>query len=242
MTLLLSVAAVAAGCSSDLDCALSGDCVKGACKCDPGWKTPPLGGTACSAFDLQPALASRPGYRNVSWPSWGGHPVQWRKEDGGDGKWHLFTPQFTNECDVDEWIHNSFIVHAVGEGPRGPWSGGHDVAIPVWAHGSQAVRDPVDGQWLLFFVGGWHYQSDVWQRCNADNATIPWPVEPAGPGEWAAAYKCFSSSYTSLSPASLLRQLQALAPLATAVRSRTPAVGSASPPLHLRSARGRSQR
>ena len=39
-----------------------------------------------------------------------------------------------------------------------------------------------DGTWLLFFVGGWHYPPDQWATCEANNKTIPWPVEPAGPG------------------------------------------------------------
>ena len=77
--------------------------MEGRCACDAGWKDPPGGGTPCSAFDLLPADPARPGYRNESWPSWGGHPVQWPKADGGDGRWHLFTPQFANGCEVDEW-------------------------------------------------------------------------------------------------------------------------------------------
>eukprot|EP01052_Picozoa_sp_SAG31_P013166 SAG31_NODE_786_length_12098_cov_15.117446_14_plen_100_part_01 len=48
--------AAAAKCSSDLDCALAGSCgADGACRCDPGWKTPGDGGTPCSAFDILPA-------------------------------------------------------------------------------------------------------------------------------------------------------------------------------------------
>ena len=124
-------------CASDMDCALAGSCAAdGKCVCDAGWKTPDGGGTPCSAFDLLPADPAAPGYRNDSWPSWGGHPVLWPKgkgsRGGGDGKWHLFTPQFANGCEVDAWIKNSFVVHAVGDSPVGPWRH-HDVAIPVWA-------------------------------------------------------------------------------------------------------------
>lgn len=87
-----------ASCRSRLDCALS-PCVHGKCVCKPGWKNPEsLTGTPCSAFDLLPADPANPGYRNASWPSWGGHPVFWPAASGGDGRWHLFTPQFANEC------------------------------------------------------------------------------------------------------------------------------------------------
>ena len=184
-------------CTTPLDCALSGDCVKGQCVCDKGWVDPPGHGTPCSAFNLLPADPERVGYRNKSWPSWGGHPVLWPKETGveaglgnagagsptaeGDGKWHLFTPQFAQECTVDQWINNSFIVHAVGASPVGPWLH-HDVSVPVWSHGSQAVYNPADKHWLLFFVGGWHYQPNEWFSCTPHNKSVPWPVEPKGPG------------------------------------------------------------
>ena len=42
------------------------------------------------ALDLLPANPAWPGYQNESWPSWGGHLVQWPKTEGGDGLWHLF--------------------------------------------------------------------------------------------------------------------------------------------------------
>jgi hypothetical protein len=121
---------IAAPCTSSMDCALSGDCVNGACVCDVGWITP-KDGPGCSAFDLLPADPANPGYKNESWPSWGGHPVFWPKSKGGDGMWHLFTPQFANECNVDYWVHNSFVIHAVSPNPSGPWEH-HDVAIGVW--------------------------------------------------------------------------------------------------------------
>ena len=76
-----------------MDCALAGDCIKGRCSCDAGWKDPEDGGTPCSAFDLLPVDQEKPGYKNESWPSWGGHPVFWSTKVGGDDQWHLFTPQ-----------------------------------------------------------------------------------------------------------------------------------------------------
>ena len=180
---LASAAAAAHGdeCTTDMDCALSGSCVAGRCVCDSGWKSPSAGGTPCSVFDLLPADPAAEGYRNISWPSWGGHPVQWSSGPGADHKWHLFTPQFANGCTVDQWIHNSFVVHAVGNSPTGPWHH-HDVSIPVWAHGSQAVQEPSTGQWLLYFVGGWHYPPTTWASCEPGHANISWPVEPPGPG------------------------------------------------------------
>jgi hypothetical protein len=118
-----------AECATDLDCALAGSCGDdGRCTCDVGWVTPDGGGTPCSAFDLLPADPKAPGYKNDTWPSWGGHPVLWPKEKGGDDRWHLFTPQFANGCEVDSWIKNSFIIHAVGASPTGPW--GHTELRP----------------------------------------------------------------------------------------------------------------
>jgi pectin methylesterase-like acyl-CoA thioesterase len=90
-------------CTTPMDCALSGSCVAGRCLCDSGWTSPPEGGTPCSVFDLLPADPAAEGYRNTSWPSWGGHPVQWSAGPGADRKWHLFTPQFANGCTVDNW-------------------------------------------------------------------------------------------------------------------------------------------
>ena len=72
-------------------------------------------------------------------------------------------------------------MHAVGDSPTGPWHH-HDVSIPVWAHGSQAVQEPRTGEWLLFFVGGWHYPPTEWASCEPGRANVSWPVEPAGPG------------------------------------------------------------
>ena len=92
--------AVSAGCKDARDCSLSGECVNGRCVCDVGWMNPtrptdpswypPTGitedeeaddtyGTPCSQFDLLPADPALPGYKNGSWPSWGGHPVYWSK-------------------------------------------------------------------------------------------------------------------------------------------------------------------
>jgi hypothetical protein len=91
--------------------------VSGKCVCADGWTNPESPtGTPCSAFDLAPADEKNPGYKNESWPSWGGHPVFWPKDGPagtkGDGQWHLFSPQFAEQCNVDDWVRNSFVFHA----------------------------------------------------------------------------------------------------------------------------------
>jgi len=173
------------------------------------------GGTPCSAFDVAATEPLHPGYRNESWPSWGGRPVRWPASEGGDDKWHLFTPQFAEHCSVDNWVKNSFVVHAVGSGPTGPWTS-TDVALPVWAHGSQAVRHP-DGTWLLWFVGGWHYPPAEWKNCSGSPWVEPpvtsslWPPPASGPGLPATPDGCgpaknagcgirFASSSTPFGP------------------------------------------
>ena len=71
----------------------SGDCINGKCVCDEGWTDPPdcidsIGGCStgppCSYLHLAPADPALPGYKNDSWPSWGGHPQFWSKAKGGD--------------------------------------------------------------------------------------------------------------------------------------------------------------
>lgn len=171
-----------------------GDCISGECVCDPGFTNPVDGGVQCSAFDLGPAAPEQPGYLNDSWPTWGGRPVFYSAAQGGDNLWHLFTAQFAEHCNVDNWVKNSFVAHVVGKTPRGPWT--HlDVAIPVFSHAPQVVRHP-DGTWLLWFVGGWHYPSHDWKNCSDAPWVLPpvdgklWPPPGLGPGEPATPDGC----------------------------------------------------
>jgi hypothetical protein len=168
------LARFSSACNSDIDCSFNGDCVSGICHCDSGWTNPPacidpIGGCStgppCSFFDLEGADPANPGYKNDSWPSWGGHPQFWNSSKGGDDKWHLFTAQFADECNVDKWINNSFVSHSTSEKPNGPWHF-EDISLPPWAHGPQISLTP-DGTWLLFFTGGWYTQSDTWANCSS---------------------------------------------------------------------------
>lgn len=141
---------------------------------------PDNGGPPCSRMALGPADPERPGYRNASWPSWGGHPIKWTHGPGADQRWHLFTPQFANECNVDKWINSSFVVHAVGDSPVGPWSYS-EVTLPPFSHGPQAVLDPVTSEWVLYFVGGWNTKASSWPNCSMPSSR-PYPTPARGPG------------------------------------------------------------
>ena len=52
-------------CQISLDCELNGDCVNGACVCDPAWR-----GKNCEFLALQPAPVQN-GYRVDGTSSWG---------------------------------------------------------------------------------------------------------------------------------------------------------------------------
>lgn len=144
-------------------------------------------GPACSYLDLAPADPTLPGYKNDSWPSWGGHPQFWSKDKGGDDKYHLFTAQFADECNVDKWVNNSFVSHSSSNSPQGPWHF-ENVAIYPWAHGPQIALAP-DGTWLLFFTGGWHTKSENWANCSSPFSDHR-PPPASGPGLGPTADGC----------------------------------------------------
>ena len=86
-------ATAAAGCSTELDCELSGVCVAGACECDLGWS-----GEHCNQLDLLPNPPGQLAYRdtNDSWASWGSSPPI----RTADGTYHLYATRDTDGCPV----------------------------------------------------------------------------------------------------------------------------------------------
>eukprot|EP01064_Diplonema_japonicum_P023344 TRINITY_DN33777_c0_g1_i1.p1 TRINITY_DN33777_c0_g1~~TRINITY_DN33777_c0_g1_i1.p1 ORF type:complete len:395 (+),score=22.96 TRINITY_DN33777_c0_g1_i1:40-1224(+) len=165
---------VALSCTTSEDCALNGDCVNDTCICDPGWGPNPAGGLPCSYLQLDNVSPNQPGYKNESANTWGGRPVYWEK----DQQWHVFTAMFSEGCSVDSWKTNSFIFHATGPSPTGPWTGS-DVSIPIFAHNPQALLHP-DGTWIIYFIGGWHISEADHKNCS--RSPVAWPSQTNGPG------------------------------------------------------------
>eukprot|EP01051_Picozoa_sp_SAG22_P006635 SAG22_NODE_440_length_10484_cov_19.751661_9_plen_429_part_00 len=140
------------GCDTDFDCSLGGECVAGKCKCDPAWH-----GEHCAELNLLPAKATagyNPSANNSA--SWGGNPVL-----GEDGDWHFFGSEFTQGCDVGQWISNSQVIRAVSTtGPGGPYHF-QEVVAPVFHHNANIAKAP-DGMFLLAMLGnGTNYFNDT---------------------------------------------------------------------------------
>ena len=117
----------------------------GACVCDAGWR-----GADCSSLALLPAAplnTQSQAYLNASDNSWGisilAQPI--------DGIFHGFMTELQNNCSLAEYGIASRILHVTSPAPEGPFSVA-DVALPAFAHNSQAVID-TDGASLLFHIG-----------------------------------------------------------------------------------------
>eukprot|EP01060_Flectonema_neradi_P024081 TRINITY_DN3260_c1_g1_i1.p1 TRINITY_DN3260_c1_g1~~TRINITY_DN3260_c1_g1_i1.p1 ORF type:complete len:396 (+),score=44.20 TRINITY_DN3260_c1_g1_i1:60-1190(+) len=183
-TALIASAIAGFTCEGAIDCALNGDCVNGDCSCDAGWENPPnlkQGQYGCSITSFKPVNEGNEGYRNTTSESWGISPVF----NPNDGLWHIFTAQFSGGCPVNSWITNSYVFHAHGPTPLGPWTGS-DVAINIFAHNPQVVLHP-DGTWILFFIGGWHYPVSMRQNCTTSEI---YPEAASGPGMPGTADGC----------------------------------------------------
>ena len=126
----------AAGCANDFDCSLGGECVQGSCKCDATFRGP-----HCVELNLLPAKRDS-GYNPTAnhSASWGGNPVL-----GPDGKtWHFFGSEFTNGCDVGQWISNSQVIRATATEPGGPYHK-QEVVADVFHHSKSGngLRQPL---------------------------------------------------------------------------------------------------
>ena len=157
LAVLLAHAGRAAGCETDLDCSLLGDCQQGACVCDEGW-----GGSDCAALQLlAPAPIALPGAAPGSgadgssyvapdgYSSWGMSVV---RDVDGDGKYHGFVSQFKYGCDLDTWGTNSYVNHVVSSKPSGPWKQA-GIALETWAHNPKVIWDPQEKTWVMYHIG-----------------------------------------------------------------------------------------
>ena len=161
-----SAARSSAPCTSDHDCSLLGACqAGGACACDSGWE-----GATCACAKLKP-LDVALGYQAADDAStWGGRPIQ----DPASGTWHLFVAQFTRQCPLEYWLHNSVVARATSaSGSAGGPYVYAETAFPEFHHNPSIVGPTPDGYYLLFMIG-------VTNASNIVDCTAAVPPPPPG--------------------------------------------------------------
>ncbi len=156
LALALALPRVAhAGCSTDEDCSLLGECQAGACVCDAGWSGPDC---AALALKLSRPIAlpgGAPGDSGSSYvapdgySSWGMSVV---RDVHGDGQYHGFVSQFKYGCDLDTWGTNSYVNHVVSDRPSGPWKQA-GIALETWAHNPKVIWSAQDKTWVMYHIG-----------------------------------------------------------------------------------------
>ena len=160
--IVVALARVAApACVDASSCSLNGDCVAGACVCDPWW----AGSPACDVLAIQPARKTD-GYRNASGVmSWGGMSV---RDDAG--AWHLFAAELINKCPLSTWKNNSRTVRGVGTAPGGPFEIVQQIA-PPFSHNPKILRAS-DGTYVLYSIGsGLFFPTPVHCGASASSAS-----------------------------------------------------------------------
>ena len=162
MRSVLVLAAGVLGASSSPKCSLNGAWDSGAsrCSCRPAWKGP-----ACGELDLlplSPERAEQGAYRpDGKRTSWGANVL--RSEE--DGLYHMFVAEMKGECTLTSWIPNSQVVHATATTPRGPFTF-KEVLFDTFHHNPRLVKNPEDGSFLLFMIGGPHRGTSGKENCS----------------------------------------------------------------------------
>jgi hypothetical protein len=136
-----ATAGTAPVCTTDTGCSLNGICQSGSCVCDSGW-----GGPRCAVLQLAPAQLSN-GYKQPGRSSWGGSVLQ-----DEQGTFHMFVEELVNSCGLNTYARNMRIARATAltaEGPYKPAS----LVTSYSASTPHAVRDPSNGDWLVFGTG-----------------------------------------------------------------------------------------
>jgi len=142
------------GCTTDMDCSLSGICTpEGKCKCDP-WAT----GADCSYLNFAPVDRARLGYLNENHSSWGGSIVQ-----KSNGEYRMYMSEILCENDPDEkkkrcglnnWETLSRVALATSTNVEGPYQR-LDVVLPPEHHNPSVQISPTAGHpWHLFSISG----------------------------------------------------------------------------------------
>lgn len=79
--------------------------------------------------------------------SWGASVL---KDD--NGIYHMWVSVMANNCSIEYWSRNSYVIHATSTKPEGPYTYVDD-AFPVMAHEIDVKRGP-DGKWIAFITAG----------------------------------------------------------------------------------------
>ena len=154
----------AAGCATEANCAYSGDCVAGVCRCDAAWS-----GENCTTLVLLPATSiNAAGLRRRSSSSWGGSAVL-------DPMGKLYTMFFSDfgHCGLDSWQRNSRIGVALASKPLGPYAAMEKVALPPFAHNPTVHGPAPDGSWLIYHIGSGEVGGHGSPVVNCTNGTTP---------------------------------------------------------------------
>lgn len=149
LLLLVATSPAASGAGScsgaPTPCSLNGVCQAGTrgqhtCICDPGWR-----GADCSVLNLGLAAVAN-GYRQPNVSSWGGSVVV-----EGD-TFHMFVEEIVNNCGLNTYARNMRVAHAVSKTAAGPYLP-TNLVTNYSASTPHAVRDPANGDWLVFATG-----------------------------------------------------------------------------------------
>jgi hypothetical protein len=200
-------------CATDADCGFLGDCIQGACHCDPGW-----GGPACASLALLPAPLDS-GLRQSNSSNWCGTLL---RDPSDPDLFHSYNSDFGGcRNGLGIWLTGSRVIHSTGPSPVGPFEprwvdGDAEVAVRGEAHNPQAIQAP-DGTYLLFdSYGGPDAGCPLeanYTTCHGQNACQPKMGSGGGPGfytfhaaaspngPWAPVnvsldYPCYSKNLT----------------------------------------------
>ena len=136
-----SASAAPFACTDDVSCSLNGVCGSDKdCACDPGW-----GGASCATLLLAPAAAQN-GYRVANRSSWGGSVIK------QGGTYHMFVEELVSDCGLNTYARNMRVAHAVSQTAAGPYRPVNLVTNDS-ASTPHAVRDPSNGDWLVYATG-----------------------------------------------------------------------------------------
>ena len=136
---------------SSPQCSLNGawHAADSTCTCRAAWTGP-----TCAQLDLlpmSPSRAERGAYRPGNRTSWGANVLR----SPEDGLYHMFVAEMKEDCTLTSWIPNSQVVHATSATPAGPFAF-KELLFDTFHHNPRLARDPKDGAYLLFMIGGPH--------------------------------------------------------------------------------------
>lgn len=169
----------AAGCVTDGDCQLNGECSTSThtCVCDKGWTGP-----TCGELHLDQTAVVAYGYSEGSnTSSWGGGPPAF---DPATGLYHLFVSEIAGHCGMSTWSRMSQSVHAVSETVQGPYRRVETV-IGTESHNTYYVYSPTDKMHLIYTI----FSGTSPKSCNpylaCTNGTTPGGKGLHPPDGWA---------------------------------------------------------